>query len=341
MTARVAWHVRLALSMALGTLAAYRTFLTSVLDPLDPPDFQQVWFAARALLHGQDAYALIGPGRAFDFPFGFFYPLPAAVLTIPLTPLSGQWACTVFAFLGAAAFAWALMEHGYAPLLGFCSAGMVIASQEAQWSPLLASAVAIPAVGVIFAAKPTIGAAIFAARPSWWPIVGGAVLVAIAFLLQSHWVSSWLATVAVKRPAPGGSVFLVPLRLTAGPLILLALTRWRRPEARLLVALACVPQSIGLYESVPLLLIPRSWKESGLLCALSYGVLWWAMQHTGPTDLIRLTQAGRASVLLLYLPCTLMVLRRPNEGTVPAWIERVTLRWPTWLRGRAPRTALS
>ena len=63
--------------------------------------------------------------------------------------------------------------------------------------------------------------------------------------------------------------------------MLLAILRWRRPEARLLIALACVPQSMLLYETVPLFLVPRTFRESALLVALSYVALR-AVAYGGP-----------------------------------------------------------
>src|SRR4029079_16871833 len=106
-----------------------------------------------------------------------------------------------------------------------------------------------------------------------------------------------------------------PALLPGGFTVLLALTRWRRPEARLLVALACVPQSLLVYETVPLALIPRGWKEACAFTALSYLVLWWlpSPEYSFPEFAL---SSGRLSTLLLYLPCGLMVLRRPNEGTI-------------------------
>jgi hypothetical protein len=45
---------------------------------------------------------------------------------------------------------------------------------------------------------------------------------------------------------------------------------------------------------------------------------------------------GKMYTLLLYIPLTLMVLTRPNEGRIPAWLERRIARWPSWLRGMSP-----
>ena len=172
-----------------------------------PADFEQVWFAARALLKGHDPYALIGPGRAFPFDFQFHYPLTAAVVAIPVTPFSADLACGVFLGLGFAALAWALMQHGHPPLIGLMSAAAGSAIDSTQWSPILAAAIAIPPLGVLFVAKPTIGLAMFAViyfihrpyyrnmdmmdikAPSGWVpgivaiISGIAILTALSYLL--------------------------------------------------------------------------------------------------------------------------------------------------------------
>ncbi|PYP80139.1 MAG: hypothetical protein DMD35_05120, partial [Gemmatimonadetes bacterium] len=42
---------------------------------------------------------------------------------------------------------------------------------------------------------------------------------------------------------------------------------------------------------------------------------------------------GALSVWFVYLPCMVMVVRRPNEGTLPAWLEHRINGWPGWLRG--------
>jgi len=44
--------------------------------------------------------------------------------------------------------------------------------------------------------------------------------------------------------------------------------------------------------------------------------------------------SGQMEVVLLYLPCMLMVLRRPNQGPMPAWLEQRIAAWPVWLRAR-------
>jgi hypothetical protein len=116
-----------------------------------------------------------------------------------------------------------------------------------------------------------------------------------------------------------------------GPLILLALLKWRRADARLLVALACVPQTPVLYEVVPLFLLVRTFKEAALLVVLT-GVVGALVNRIAQGADYNTWMAinGQWMVWLVYLPCTAIVLRRPNEGPTFDWR---TLRLDTW---RAP-----
>jgi hypothetical protein len=50
---------------------------------------------------------------------------------------------------------------------------------------------------------------------------------------------------------------------------------------------------------------------------------------------------GIAVVVCMYLPALVMVLRRPNEGVLPGWLERLSRLLPSSLRGRATPAALA
>ena len=106
----------------------------------------------------------------------------------------------------------------------------------------------------------------------------------------------------------------------------------------MLAVLACVPMTPALYETVPLLLIPRRWWEAVLLVLASYVVLGWALR-VPLTDYTHyaahMANSAGAIALVLYPLATLMVLRRPNEGAMPLWVERRITLLPTWLRGHA------
>lgn len=330
--------VRLALALIVAAAAGTRAFHFAARSA-HGRDFDQVWFAARALLAGADPYALIGPGRAFDWEAPFFYPLPAALLGVPFAPLTRPVADAAFAALGAGLLAWVLLRRSYVPLLLVASYPLAFAVEAVQWSPLLAASLGLPWLGMAYAAKPTIGAALLVARPSWWAVLGGGALLAVSFLLQPTWVADWRG--ALQGAAVGATSssipYMAPVTMPGGPLALLALLRWRRPEARLLAALACVPQTLLVYEAVPLLLIPKRAGEVVVLLLTSWAAaLWLATQAPFAGRLDSLTASGTAIVVCLYLPCLAMVLRRPNEGALPAWLERriAATRLPPWLAGR-------
>ena len=74
---------------------------------------------------------------------------------------------------------------------------------------------------------------------------------------------------------------VAPITRPGGVLVLLALLKWKRADARLLLALACVPHTTVPYETIPLFLIPQTWRQAWALWALAllaYVAQWW----TGP-----------------------------------------------------------
>jgi hypothetical protein len=320
------------LSLAFGVLAGLLGLIAAYGEGT-PRDFGQAWYAARVLLDGGNPYDAIGPGRVFEWPWPFYYPLPAAIVALPFAPFSQAAGAALFMAIGGTTFTWALTEHGYWPLVGWTSGCMIFAVHVAQWSPLLASAMVVTPMSVVFAAKPNIGLAIFAARPSWWAVLGGLALCACAFAIQPHWVSDWLGALARPIDPKLFAAKKAPVVLPGGVFLLVGLLRWRRPEARLLVALACVPQTMTLYEGVPLLLVPRGRRECVVLTVLSSLLFLYFESHQWPDKASTYDAKGRWMLWCLYLPALIMVLRRPNTGELPTWLERVARRWPGWIRG--------
>ena len=320
---------RVFVAVVIGLLSAGRTTLLLHTKHY-PGDFEQVWYAARAILGGNDPYQLIGPGRPFAYDFMFRYPLTAAVIAIPVSPLPADIASGLFVGVGMACLTWALMRHGHGPLIGLLSASVVSVMNSVQWSPLFAAATVIAPLGVVFAAKPTIGLAMFAARPSRWALIGGIAVTAVAFVIQPQWVAEWKVALTDRV---GISAFVLQ---PGGAVALLCLLRWRRPEARMLAVLVCMPITPVLYECVPLLLIPRRWWEAALLVLASYIVAAWMVIHP-LTDLssyaANMALSAHVIAVALIPLATLIVLMRPNEGAVPSWLERRLAGAPGWLRG--------
>ena len=284
----------------------------------EPSDFQQPWAAARLLAQGKNPYELIGPGRTFEHRWPLVYPATAAVVSMPFAWASSRVADALFIGFGAAVLAWALTRHTFAnpKLWVFASFPMMVSAQTIQWSPLLTAAALTPGLGFLFAAKPSVGLAMLAAYPSRKAIYGAAAFGALTILIWPFWVPAWLANL------PSLTHMIAPVTCWGGPLILLALLKWRRAEARLLVALACIPQTPVLYEVVPLFLLVRNLREATLLVVLT-GVMGRIVVATLSASAMQYNawMAGNAQwmVLLVYLPCTALVLFRPNEGLTFDW----------------------
>ena len=293
-------------------------------------DFIQVWAGARFFLQGYDPYTMVGPGRAFEWTFQLHYPLPAVLIGVPFAWLPLRVADAAFAAVGAGALAWMISgaPERRPQFLVFTSFAFLIAASTAQWSPLMTAAALTPALGWLLACKPTLGLAFLAAWPSGKSIVGAAAFGLITVAIWPWWVRSWLSVISTAHQ------ILAPITVAGGPLVLMALLKWRRPEARLLVALACIPHSPVVYEAVPLfLVVQRPW-EGVVLAALSVVVhLLQLRSENGAADYAAWTLArAEWQVWLLYLPCLLFVMRRPNVAPADdKWaplLARVNAWWP-------------
>ena len=292
-------------AFVLATVLAYEGQSTQ--NVLSTTDFAQVWHGAQALVAGRNPYEAVGPGRAFPWPFPLLYPGTAVLLGTLFAPFTLHWATALFVGLAAGTLAWSFSARRDAPgqWFAFASAAYLSVLRTAQWSPLLIASALTPSLGWLLACKPSAGLALFVAYPSWRAGALGGVFLALSIAVLPSWPADWLAALpsAYHMTAP------VTYVTAGGPLILLGLMRWRRPEARLLVALGCIPHTTMLYESLPLFLVARRWQEGLLLAAAT----WVCMLLQAPTDYLQRmhTMAGRLT-LLLYMPCVLMVMMRPN-----------------------------
>lgn len=252
-------------------------------------DFSWPWQAARLLLAGRSPYgvALFPSIPAWGDPF--FYPLPAALVALPLAPLPALWAGAVFVGLSAGLLAYGLGERW--PLL--LSAPAVVGALAGQWPPLLTAGLLLSPLAVLWVCKPSLGAVLFLARPSWWAALGGAALCLLGLALLPAWPLEWLQ--ALRRshhPVP----LLTPAGLVLAPLLALLVRRrgladWR---VRLLLGLCLVPQMTRVYDMLPALLVARSRREALLLALAS-----WAA-HLVSYPLLD-TAPGLATALLFAL----------------------------------------
>jgi hypothetical protein len=323
---------RLRIALGVGLIASALVIVGALHFPEFTSDFDQIWYAARAVLHGRDPYQLIGPGREFDVEFPLYYPLMAPLVTLPfgLLPVIAARAAFVFTTCGLLTFL--LTRDGYRRLPIVISGAFVSNIQLVQWSPIMTCAVLVPALGFFVAAKPNIGPAAMAGLRTGREFVlsgaGVVLLTLIAFLVQPSWFNEWRGEVA------SATHFRSFLMLPGGQLLALCALRWRRWDARLLGALALFPQTPGANSALLLLLIPRRRFDILVFSLLTYVPVYvgfWAAHRPTVQEYSRVM--AWVTLISVYLPMLWFVLRQPNVGRMPQSVERAVSWLPPWIRG--------
>jgi hypothetical protein len=296
-------------------------------------DFTYPWRAAQALRVGVNPYDAIQPVPGSRFPFTnvLAYPLTAVLVVVPFANVHADLAAAVFEGFGFALAAYGLLGVATWRLLLLVSAPAAWALSNGQWAPLLIGASLVPWLGGLVTCKPTIGAALFAWRPDRRTIWGGIALLGVCFVLQPTWLLDWIR---VSRHNPDVPRYVPPIRMLGGPILALAILRWRLPEARLLFCLACVPQNVFFSDQLALLLIPHTLVEMATSVVWTHVVERLAVAAHPPNGDLVVTKVWAPYVLWgLYVPALLLVLRRRNQGSAPQWLERRIATWPAWIKG--------
>jgi hypothetical protein len=316
------WAARLCVAVV---VAAASGLLTSVWfrAARRPPDF---WFphaAARALVEGWNPYRVAVGSPRWPPSVPNFFPLPAAVIALPVAWASLPVAGGAFMAATGGALAWRLTREGLVRALVCCGGSYLMAARFGQWAPLLCLVALTPGAGWLAAAKPTIGLAMFAPRPTRRGILLAVAFGAGCMLVLPTWPLDWLR---VLRGGDAYGLHLVPVATVWGWPVLLALARWRRPEARLLLALACVPQMPLFYDQVALGLVARSRIEIVAFTAVNF--VTWVLWLNVLRDWTPASQLAALPYFVAgtYLPALLLVLLKSNDGETPPWIDRIQRR---------------
>jgi hypothetical protein len=301
------------------------------------PDVDQLWFASRVLLEGGNPYESVGPGLDFDYPWRLYYPLPAVLLLTPLSQFPLAVARVFIAAVGGALLAYGVARHEARGLVVFLSYAFYANAWYAQWTPLLVAMWYFPLLAALTAAKPTIGLLMLTGVREWRGALRGlalaAALTVTSVFLRPNWIQDWLA--ALDSNTHLRAWVTVP----GGVLVLLAFLRWRRWEAWMLALFVLVPQTFHPLATLPLVLLPGTLLGKATIAALTYVPNWLLVRDPFGPRLASATPEeliGMYGVLVLWsvlVPTLFVVLRLPNSGPAPAWIERRIVRWPLWLRG--------
>lgn len=153
--------------------------------------------------------------------------------------------------------------------------------------------------------KPQVGLPVFLTRLSRRGLLACLFVGALSFAVMPQWPLLWLRQTHYYE-------HFVPLLIFPGPLLLLALLRYRDRDAWLLLLAAIMPQR-WFFDSFTLWLIPRSRREILLTAFLSWGSGVWRWFHQ-PANF---TEVGRLAVIFLYLPMLVVVLLRSAQAQPP------------------------
>ena len=125
------------------------------------------------------------------------------------------------------------------------------------------------------------------------------VVVLLSLVVMPRWPWLWLGQARNYQ-------YFVPLLVLPGPLLALALWRYRQRDAWLLFLTAIMPQR-WFFDAFILWLIPKSRREILFTAALSWGAGIWRWHHI----LHSYGQVGRFTVIFIYLPMLAVILLRP------------------------------
>lgn len=288
-------------------------------------DWDQVWYGARALIGGRDPYRELTPTIS---PWPLIYPLPAVFLAVPFAalPLSVARACWFGASAGCLAYAWASGPQWR--LRGLLSGAFLWCAMGANWTPFLVAGLWTPACRFWWCVKPTTGFVMWLRKPSRASVLGVAVLATVSFAIEPRWLREWLGN--VLHPDWGFAYHPIPITLPGGWLLLLALLRWRQPEARLLLGWCLVPSSIMPSELLLGFAVARTRREWTVVSLISWLVIAYGVfigraaqlpAETPRHAFERWSQHLWPALLAGWLVLLVMVLRQPNANELRSAAE--------------------
>jgi hypothetical protein len=313
-----------------GVFAAVGAFLAAFVmlqqrygTPLGGTDFDQVWVAAKAVLRGADPYATISGGDETGFVFPLYYPLTAVFVGLPFSMLELPTARLAFVSATGALFGWAIGLHRPWLWPVFLGPPFLLIGRNAQWSALITAAMLLPGLGPFAAVgKPNLGVAMLAGARSASAakilVLGGLALVALSLAIRPDWPWRWYET--LERAEHFSPLMLRP----GGFLMLLALLRWWDPDARLLLALAAVPQTGLFYDILPACLVARTRYQAAIITVATQ-VSSQGIWYLGPGHNF-VEVSWKTGILVLWgglIPPLVIVLRRglrrPAAGDPTVW----------------------
>lgn len=287
---------RIAISVTIGVASGLFCRFLMMHFHQDAADFRWALHLAHRLISGRNLY---------DTPLEQ-YPVTAGLFALPFVRLQPENAAALFWGISSGLLAFGISRHGYHRLLIFLAYPYWGALLTVQWSPIIAAAAFFPWLLPLTMAKPQVGLPVFLTRPSRVGWSACVVVGVLSLILMPTWPRLWLKQM-------GGYQRFIPMLVWPGPLLLLALFRYRDRDARFLVLSAILPQR-WFFDSFTLWLIPQTARELIWTVFFSWGAGIWRWYHTPHSS----TEVGRLTVIFLYLPMLGVLLLRKRYGTMLA-----------------------
>jgi hypothetical protein len=226
--------------------------------------------------------------------------MTAALFGLPFVRLAGDVAAGIFFGISSGLLAFGLIGKGYERLWIFLAYPYWAAMLTAQWSPLIMASAFFPLLLPATFAKPQVGFPVALTHLSWRGAIACALWCGASLAVMPRWPILWIKQL-------GNYQHFFPLLVFPGPLLLLALIRYRDRDCWLLLLASAMPAR-WFFDAFILWLIPKSRKEILVTAALSWGAGIWRWYHY-PTSF---NQVGRWAVLFFYLPMLAVVLLRKS-----------------------------
>jgi hypothetical protein len=250
------------------------------------------------------AQRLIARQNPYDTPLEQ-YPLPAGLVALPFLRFPPEIAAGLFYGISSALLAFGLTGKNYGRLRIFLAFPYWAGVLTAQWTTLIAASAFFPLLLPATMMKPQVGLPVFLTRLSRRGLLACVFVAALSFAVLPQWPMLWLRQTRYYE-------HFIPFLIFPGPLLLLALMRYRERDAWLLLLASLTPQR-WFFDSFTLWLIPKSRRQILVTAFFSWGAGIWRWFHQ-PANF---TEVGRLAVIFLYLPMLIVVLFRSPAATAP------------------------
>ena len=275
-------------------------------------DFDRALDMAGDVLAGRDVY---------DRPYSFYslpYPLPAALVGLPfvLAGVPRAWSGWLFFALSSGLLAFALTRRGYQRLAIFLALPYWHAFTTIQWAPLVAAAAFYPWLSFLVLVKPQISLPIVVTRLSWTRVAVIAVVAVASLLVLPTWPWDWLDKLGFGIAPDGLRIdrhsqhWYYPLFTVPGAVSIVALTRLRDRDARLLLLASVMPHN--MFDVFYLWIIPRDRREIAVtvLCSWITGIAQILPVVSPAFDGLRRLPVGWPETTGSFLPMAGVILWR-------------------------------